>query len=68
MSEGRLGHAERLRDLRAPGQCNNWLWALGSQRNELLPAEDYVTAVCLRLGATIFDEDLICGLCGDVLD
>ena len=57
---GRTEHVHRLNELRHPETCHKWLWALGKARQELLPAEEYVTAVRLRLGATIMDEDRLC--------
>ena len=60
--EGR-SHKVRLEELRDPSQCHKWLWALGPWRQKALPAEEYVVAVRLGLGAGLFDEDVICGYC-----
>ena len=60
-------HVARLRDIRHPNQCHDWLWALGARKQAALPAEEFVVAVRLRLGASVIDDVTTCSYCHDHL-
>ena len=57
-----------LDDLRDPGTDHSWMWVLCSATGDFVRADEFVTAVRLRLGAPILDEPAECACCGGVLD
>ena len=57
-----------LEDLRDPGTDHSWLWVLSSATGDVVRASEFVTAVRLRLGVPVLEEDTECACCGAVLD
>lgn len=54
----------RLSDLCAADASHDWLWAADPHKGRPLEAEEFVSAVRLRLGCGGPDEASICGNCG----
>ena len=68
-SAGRFNHVLRMNEIRDENQDHSWLWALGKRKQKVLPEEEFVVAVGLRLGADLLDDAVTCGYCHEqVLD
>eukprot|EP00973_Karenia_brevis_P048344 6709463-Karenia_brevis.AAC.1 len=63
----RCSGARRLLEISDP-ECNHeWMWAINPQAGKTLSAEDYVSAVRLRLGTAGPVEPSQYACCGEVL-
>ena len=61
--------ARRLAEIRDPSCSHDWLWAINPAHGVTLPADDFITAVRIRLGAPIASDPAPCASCGEaVLD
>ena len=60
---GRWGDARRLRELRNLSVSHDWLWALNSCHGPVVPRNEFLTAVRVRLGAPSVDADMTCPRC-----
>ena len=54
----------RFNELRDDSVHHEWLWAIGRDAPGELPADEFITAVRLRLGADYADESVPCRSCG----
>ena len=54
----------RVNELRDDSVSHEWLWAIGRDAPGELPADEFITAVRLRLGADHADESVPCRSCG----
>jgi hypothetical protein len=54
----------RVNELRDDSVSHEWLWAIGRDAPGELPADEFITAVRLRLGADHADEAMPCRSCG----
>ena len=57
----------RVNELRDNSVSHEWLWAIGRDAPGELPADEFITAVRLRLGADHADESVPCRSCGRAL-
>ena len=53
----------RVNELRDDSVSHEWLWAIGRDAPGELPADEFITAVRLRLGADHADESVPCRSC-----
>jgi len=60
---GRLSHVLRINEIGDESQDHSWLWALGKRKQQVLPEEEFVIAVRLRLGADLIDDAITCAYC-----
>jgi hypothetical protein len=58
---GRLSHVLRINEIGDESQDHSWLWALGKRKQQVLPEEEFVIAVRLRLGADLIDDAIPVG-------
>ena len=58
----------RLRELRDPSVSHEWMNALNPAHGPVLPPDEYVDAIKLRIGALVRDEPGPCPRCGGVMD
>jgi hypothetical protein len=56
--------ALRLADLRDKHQEHSWMWALNPATGPVLPQEDWLRAMRLRLGCTQLSSEVLCASCG----
>ena len=54
----------RLTDLRDEHQEHSWMWALNPVTEPVLPEEDWLRAMRLRLGCDLISTDVLCASCG----
>ena len=47
---------------------HSWLWALAAADGSIVPSDEFITAVRLRLGAPVIDVPTECARCGGTLD
>ena len=67
--QGQEEDLRRIRDLRESAKSGLWWTALNPRTSHVLSAEDWIIAMRLRLGASIFSSPQCCHLCGEcVLD
>jgi hypothetical protein len=64
-SQEQWGALHRLADISSPEANHEWLWAVHPHKTKRLEADEYVTAVRLRLGCGGPEEPAICGNCGN---
>ena len=60
---GRLSHVLRINEIGDESQDHSWLWALGKRKQQVLPEEEFVIAVRLRLGADLIEDAITCAYC-----
>ena len=59
----------RIRELRSNDTDHAWMFSVNSIHGPVLPPDIYTTAMRIRLGATLLDDDIVCEQCGQrVLD
>ena len=67
--EGRYDDIRRIEDLRDPHQEHTWLYALNPATEPVMPAQDWVRAMRIRLGCDHMGAEMVCAACGThVLD
>ena len=62
---GEVEDVKRLEDLQdTPNQDHTWWQALNPQTDRVLPPQEWVTAMRIRLGASLTCSDRVCACCG----
>ena len=68
-SSGRDRDVRRLRELRSMETDHTWMFSVNPIHGPVLPPDLYSTAVRMRLGADLIDDDIVCAQCSHrVLD
>ena len=58
----------QLQDLQAEGTDHTWLWIAASTSGFAIRQQEFRTAVRMRIGADVLDEEMPCACCGGVID
>ena len=66
-THGPESSARCLRELRDPSTSHDWLWSLNPCHGPIVPKEEFLFAVRLRIGAPIMDEPMMCQRCGTAI-
>ena len=54
----------RIRELRCRETDHSWMFSINTFYGPVLPADEYATAVRIKLGANLIDDDIVCAQCG----
>ena len=62
-SSGRDRDIRRLRELRSMDTDHTWMFSVNPIHGPVLPPDMYSTAIRIRLGADLIDDDIVCAQC-----
>ena len=61
--------SRRIRDLRDPSTSHDWMWSLNPAHGPIIPNDELITCIKIRLGVNFLDDEMLCPSCGkQILD